>query len=232
MSAKSKNKKSSGLTKQSKLTLLSVLAGAIVLVGGVGAYLKFSTVPPPDLADAQVDEVVEFLGTANGYARMPINQREQYVNEAYQKFASYEDRVAMHRGFRQMTDREREVFLNASFEVVKERFLEQAREYNTLGRAGKARFVDNAIRNLEGVQAQIIGGGGAPIGPNGERVDLGDPFMGHTPRTVEEGYSRVWDMTTPKERDEGRELADSMAARMKQLDENPSERERFRRAGN
>lgn len=231
MSAKkSKAKKTWSMSHERKLTLLSAGLAVVLIGGGWWAYRTFTTVPPPDLGKADVEEVVGFLGNANGFPRMSVDQREAFINNAYQRYSNYEDRVAMHRGFARMTDQEKRVFLDASFEVFKDRFLEEAREYNKLDRAERQRFVDSAIRNMENMRAQLSGGGGAPVGPSGERVNLGNPFEEHAPRTADEFMTRLSKMTTPKERDEGRQLLEDIATRSKQLDSNPRERERFRSA--
>jgi hypothetical protein len=219
------------MSREKKRTLISAVVAVVAIGGGWWAYMTFSTVPPPDLNSAKVDEVVGFMGNPNGFARLNVDQREQYFTDAYQRFSSYDDRVAINRRFAQMTDREKTVFMDASFEVFKDRFIEEARTYNKLNRAEKQRFVDDAIKNMENMQAQLTGGGGgAPVGPSGERIDLGNPFQDLAPRTPDEFMVRVSKLTTPKERDEGRQLFEDVAARSKQLDSDPRERERFRSA--
>lgn len=208
---------------------LAALAGGVLVIGGAWwAYVALTAMPPPDVQVADSDEVAEFLGSKRGFARLSIDEREEYVAKAFDRFASDpDDRVAFHRSLRRMSPSQRDVFLNGFLEVAKTRFVEKAREYNRAksGHA-KRRFVDNVIRDLETLRGHLVGGpGGVANGPN-----LGNPFAEDVPKGGDAIAHRVWSLTTPREREESKELLEDMDARINEL-RDPQERRRFDSAG-
>ena len=211
------------LSRQQRLALLALGVAGGMIGGGWWLYYTLTTVPPPDVQMASTAEVVSFLGNGRGYARLSIDRREAYLGQAYRKYGTGAARQQIHQSFTRMTTAERRVFVDATIEVLKTRFIEQARPYNRMRGSQKTQFVDRAIRSMEATRRELVGGG---TGTGGSAPDLGMPFEDEMPKDGDGLTKRLLSATSPAEREEGQELAEAIAARYKQL-RDPGERRRF-----
>ncbi len=217
---KRKPSSKSVVSPQTKKALLALGIALGVIGGGYWAYLTFTTLPPPDPGTSNSDQVVDYLGHRKGFARLSVNRRQAYLGRALERYGSGEPREQFYHSLRRMSSAQRRVFLDAFFEVTKEQFISEARKYNRLKPKERRQFVNDAIRGMESARGGLVGAGSS-AGP-----DLAEVFQNDAPRGGDELTKRIWKLTNPREREEGRKFADDLSARYKEL-QNPKERQRF-----
>jgi len=190
----------------------AVLIGAgsvLVLVAGTWAYYEFTTIPPPKLVGAKADQVTSYLGDARGFNRLSIPKREEFLANTYQRFASQEDRVALNRALRSMSMQEREVFLDATVDVMRTRVIQFSDEYNRLPKTDRPKFVDNVLTNFRRMQGDL-GGRGDP------NLNVGEPFKPFAPERSDDWSKMLVSRTTARERAKAQPLIDAVAKRVKE----------------
>lgn len=200
------------ISPQTRNALLALVATLALFGLGWWAWITFTTISPPDPASVGSDTVVDYLASPRGFARLPVDRREVYMEQVWEQFADDEARMDLHRSLRRLSPSERRVFIDAGVEVLKVRFLEQAREYNKLSPRQRPQFVGNVLGNLEAMRAQLTGAGTGG-------VNLGDPFQDDVP-TGDALTKRIWSVTSPREREEGRRLLNDI------IDHNQQQRRR------
>ena len=207
--AKKKSTKKQGMSKQTQMTI-AALAGAVVLiVGGWWTYMKLTTVPPPDLAEASTEEVADYLGEQRGFARQSIAGREAFLAETFQKYSSYDDRLSLCRSLDRLSQREKQVLVDATYEVFHTRVMEIADQFNRqTTKKKKKEFVDKAIGNFRKMQANLGGGGDA-------NLNVGQPFKSFLPQRKEEWQKMLITKTTPSDRAKALPLLEAFAEREK-----------------
>jgi len=210
-----------GMSDRTKISLLIGSACAILIGGGWWAYHSLSTVSPPKLDAAPPEELVKFLGNERGFARMSIPRREEYMYRAGERYTKGAARDEFNRALRQMSAHERQVFLDAAFEVGKVRFMEQARDFNQLPQRQQMTFVNTAMQKFTRMQRSMAG-----YSPSDS---MGQPFKQDMPSSSDELTKTLVTRTTATERAEAQPLIDAMAERHKQLKDNPVARANFER---
>lgn len=211
MSKKASNKagRRVGMSERTKMIVL-VSTGCVMLLGAsYWAYRTFTTVPPPSLETSPPQKVVEFLGNPQGYPRMSINDRERYLTDMYARFAKGESRDQLARSFAQMTSREKEVFVNTTFEAFKVRALENAGEFSRLPRNKQTQYVDKMIATFESQRQSLGGSGGSD--------NLGEAFKGMVPTTSDGWTKAIVTRTNARQRAKVQPLFDAVGARYKEL---------------
>ncbi|MBI4579434.1 MAG: hypothetical protein HY718_07005 [Planctomycetes bacterium] len=197
-----------GLSDRTKKVLLATTGCVALVLLSFWAYYTFTTLKPPDLATARPQEVVNYLGLERGFPRMGIDDREQYLVKAYNKFAQGEARIEMSKAFERMSAGERQVFVDAAFEAAKVRFLQKANEYNRLPKGQRTQFVDSMINTLE-TQRRSVGGYGG-------QGDVTAPFKGSVPNTTDGMTKTLVSRTTASQRAKAQPLFDAIAVRYKE----------------
>jgi hypothetical protein len=191
-----------------KIVLIST--GCVMLaVGSWWAYTTFTTVPPPPLATAKPQEVSNFLGNPRGYARMGFEARERYLAETLSRFSEGPARQELGTAFAKMSTREKQVFVDATIETAKKRFLDHASEFNRLPKSRQSQYVDNMIMNFEAQRAPLAGGGGTD--------NLGEAFKSMVPTTTDGMTKALVSKTNSRQRAKAQPLFDAVAVRYKEL---------------
>lgn len=204
-----KNARKAGLSEKQKKVIFISTGSVILIAASYWAYMTFTTVPPPSLEKASPQEVVEFFGNDRGYGRMSIDQRGQYVAQAYQKFADGPNREMLAKAFSEMSSSEKQVFVDRSFDAFKKTFLENAAEYNRLPKNKRDQFVDKMIGTFEGQRQSLAGGGG--------NDNLGEAFKGFVPNTTDGMTKALVSRTNSRQRAKAQPLFDHVATRYKEL---------------
>jgi len=189
----SKSAKNQGMSRRTKATLGIAAASLVVIVGSWWAYFKFTTVPPPDLASAQPEDVAEFLGNDRGYGRLPPSQAEAFLVRTYERFNTYEGRANLVRSFRQLPPSQQKICIDKTFDVAREITLRCAEEYRDLPKKEKKKYVDQTIHRFQAMQGEL-GGRGDP------NVDFGQVAMPHLPRSSNDMRKLLVTRTTPSQR--------------------------------
>jgi len=202
-----------GISQRTKVTLLIAVAAVVVIGGGWWAYFKFTTVPPPALATATPENVVEFLGDTRGYARMPIPQAEAFLVKTYERFNTYEDRANLVRSFRRMPHSKRQLCVDKTFDVAREITVRSAEEYRQMPKSQRTKFVDQTMHRFRAMRGEL-GGGGDP------NVDLGQAVMPHLPTTSRDVERLVLNRTTPSERAKVEPFVNAIAKRHEEMKKN------------
>ncbi len=207
------------MSGRTKKTLMAVLASVVIIGGGVWGYYKVTTIPPPDLTVAKSEDVAAYLGNSRGFARLPVDNRQEFLFRACQRFGEGEARVEFSRSLHRMPRRAREVFLDAVYDLTRVRIVEHARAFNkTSSRRERVRFVDRAIRNFEGMRRPLSGATVRGMGgPGAPAVNLGEPFKNDLPRGSDEFMKVAVAQTTARERAEIKPFVDAVAARYREL---------------
>jgi hypothetical protein len=193
------------LSDHTKKTLLIGTGSTLVVVGCCWAWFTFTTISPPDLKAAEPQKVVDFLGSSRGFPRMSVDGRERFLTQMWSRFSEGENREKLARSFEQMSSAERQAFVDAAFDTVKVRFLEQATEYNKLPKHKKTDFVDNMIRNID-TQRRSVGG----YGGGGNVLKS---FEGSVPHTTDGMTKMLVERTSATQRTKAQPLFDDIAAR-------------------
>lgn len=223
------------ISPSTKKAVIAGAAGVVVLVAGIWAFQVLTAPPKPDLKVAKVDKVCEFLGHPRGLARMPVEQREQFLVEVVQTYNTPERFDEMATALRQMSFTERQQLLDATFEIGKVKFVKAADEYAKTPKQDRAQFVDKVVRDFDNLRVRLgggpIAGGAAAVnaagvkpGPNS---NLGGIFKDHIPTKSDAWAKMAVDRTTPGERAKMKPLADDLAQRLDQIHNDPRARADF-----
>jgi hypothetical protein len=198
------------MSDKTKKTLI-ILASAVLVIGGsVWAYYEFTTVPPPVLEQSNSEEVVDFLGSTRGISRMPVSRRYDYLIKTYQHYSRGPHRDQFARRLRQMSHGQKNVLLDATFDIARVKFMDHARQYNKIrNKKQRAKFVDDAIRNFEGMRTELGGGG-----PNN---DFGSPFRNDMPKSSDDWMKAAMERTNPRERTQAKPFLESVIGRVQEL---------------
>jgi len=201
-----------GLSDKTKLTLIVLASSALVLGGGIWAYYEFTTMPPPDIESASPQEVATFFGSTRGLSRMPVDKRQEYLGKIYMRFSRGADRDQFHRSLRRMSRSEREVFLDATFDIVRVRVVENAEQYKKIrSKKERTKFIDSALINIQNMQAEI--GGGSPMN------DLSSPFQKDLPKSTDEWMKIAYSRTNAAERALAKPFLEDVATRIQERNE-------------
>jgi len=211
-----------GLSARSKKIALGVLGAIVVIVGCWWAYYEFTTIPAPDLATAKSDDVVHFLGSRRGFARLSVDERQGFLVRTVQRFSEGEAREQFAASLNQMSSGQRQVFIDSVFEVSKVRAMEQARAFKAVSKKSRRQrvdFLDNAICKFERMRQPLkssparagAGGAAAPM------PSLGAVFKNDLPKGSDELMKVVVSRTSAKQRAEIKPFVDAVASRYKEL---------------
>ncbi len=223
------------LSDRTKKILIITTASIVVIIGGIWAFDVLVAPAKPDLAVAKETQVAEYLGHPKGFARLPVEQREQFLVDVIQRCDTPERVEAMSRAMRQMSFGERQQFLDATFEIGKDKFVKASEDYLKTPKAERQRYVDGVLANFDRMRQQLAGpapaqttarrGGGGP-GPAGaagapgpvavNRGELASPFKDHIPQKSDAFTKMIVDRTTPSERAKAKPLVDDIAQRLDQ----------------
>lgn|GEM_PF-729017 len=238
---KSKKTPKIEISQRTKIILLISSACVIVIGGAWWAYYSLSTDPLPQLEVATPQKVVDFLGSGRGFARMSVSEREQFLYRAVEQHARGDSRDQFNQALRRMSRGQRQVFLDAVFDVSKVRFLERARDYSRLPKRQRKQFVTSALRDFRRLQRAIGGqssgsfsggsssGGGGTGNAPANRFDnsMAEPFRGDLPSSSDEFTKAIVTRTNPSERSEAQPFIDAVAERYQELKKNPGAMARF-----
>lgn len=209
------------LISQRTRNSLLVLAGTLALcAAGYWAYFTFTTMSPPPVASATSDEIVAYLGNDRGLGRLPVQRREQYLVETLQRFSEGDLRRQFNASIGRMSQQQRDAFFNSITDIGRVRLMENARLYNDMKSSSeKAAFIDNVIRNFEGVRSGLAGKGGLD--------NLGEHFKESMPSRNDEYTKFLITKLSPRERSEARGFVDDVAERYQQINRNPALKRQF-----
>ena len=211
------------LSKRQKVIIASSAAALLLAIGGWWSYMTFTTMPPPNISTAKAEEVAEFVGSSRGLARMSIDNREQFLYQAYSQYADGERRTVLNRALREMSPAQQQVFTEAVVEVAKTRFLEKAKEYNKLSPGQRLTFVDGHIREFEGMRQKLAG--------VSAQDNIGAPMQKSVP-TTSDGLARaIVDRTNARQRAQAMPLFDAVAARYNEIQKSAGLKTQFQRGG-
>lgn len=211
------------LSTRQKVIIASSAAAVLLAIGGWWSYMTFTTITPPDIKTAKAEEVAQFVGSPRGLARMSIDNREQFLRQAYSRYATGESRAMLNRALREMSPAQQQVFTEAVFEVGTTRFLQKAKEFNRLSPGQRVSFVDRQIKDFEGMRQQL---GGVSSDEN-----FGAPMQKSVP-TTSDGIARaIVDRTNARQRAQAQPLFDAVAARWNEIQKNPGQKMAFERGG-
>lgn len=212
----------SALTDRTKKIVLGVLAGVIVIGGGWYAYYELTTVPPPNLENAKGQQVADYLGNPRGFARLSVDERQDFLVRTCQRYAYGEPRHEFVGALHRMSSRERQVFLDAFYDVGRTRVMDHAQDFSKLTSAKQKRdYIDDAIRDFGSIRASLGGTAPPPSGvANIPQGSFGDPFKNDLPRGSDELMKVVVSKTTARERKDVKPFVDAVAARYKELQKN------------
>lgn len=211
------------VSDRTKKVLIIGASGLLVLIGAWWAVDILVAPAKPDVAVAPVEQVAEFLGNPRGFARMPIERREQFLVDVVQSCNTPERVQSMSKALSQMSFTERQQFLDGTFEIVKDKFVRASDEYVRTPRAKRGQYVNQVIKNFEGLRTRLAGPAPAAAAPRGTaghagpaaRTDgpvatLASPFQDHIPQKSDALTKMVVDRTTPSERAKVKPLADDI----------------------
>lgn len=202
--------KESALSPELKKGLTLATLVLLVVVGGGWAYVSLTTVPPPAISTAPPSDVAGFLAHPRGFARMPVDAREKFLADAI----LYYNESGKHNEFagaiQSLSTAERKVVQDAVFDIGRVRYMEQAREFNKTSPKNRRQFVDKAMSDWNAMRAKFGGGSGGQ--------NLADPFKGDLPTTQEGWTKMIVTRTTPRERAEGEQFFNALAARHQELE--------------
>jgi len=185
-------------------------AGSVALIVGLAwAYYALTTVPPPPVDKTPVQEVTDYLGNPRGYSRLSVPRREEYLVSVYQQYNTPQGMTDLNRALRSMSMQERQVFVDATFDVAREKVLVLAEEFNRTPPKDRQRFVDHAIGNFRSLQGNL-GGGGNP------NMNVGEPFKPLAPEQSEDWNKVLFSKTSARDRVKAEPLIDAMAKRLRE----------------
>lgn len=200
-----------GLSDRAKKIMLASIGGLAVIVGAVWFYFALTTASPPDLQNSTPEQVAQFLSNEQGFARMPIPRREQFLQECFQRFKTEEERMQLVRLFRQMSPAELQVVLDATYEIVHAMVMDNAQRYsNATSSKDRQALVDSLISRFKAMQGELSGQGNS-------HMNVGEPFKQFMPTNSDELSKMLVTRTTPAERAKAQPLIDAVARRYKEM---------------
>ena len=204
---KMRSNPSKGLSEQTRKWLLGGSVGALVIVAAVWGGRLLTVVPPPSPRQASAGEVVGFLGNESGFARQSFDDREKYLADVWAQVADDQKRQELIQAFDEMNSSQRDAFVEALFDLFKDRFLKQASEYQNLPIDKRQSFVDGILDHWD-EQFRAMNAGCTASGKS-----VVNSFDGALPATTD-GMSRmIIERTTPAERSKGEPLFNALIVR-------------------
>jgi len=209
------------LSPGTKKALIAGAACVVILIAGLWAFDALTIPKPPDLKTATPDQQAEFLAS-RGYSRMSIPEREEYLGRVVEYYTQTPERTeALNRAFERLSFSEQQRFIDATFDVAKDKVLKASDEYLRTPPAARAQFTARAMQNLEAFRRRL----GAAETPDGN--NLATPFKNHIPQRSEAWTRAIVDRTNPAERAKAKPFIDDLARQY----ELKRQRERSRRTG-
>lgn len=197
------------VSPRTRNTILIALGSVVLLGACVWAYYAFTTVPPPVLTKATPEQVSSYLGNPQGFSRLSVPKREEFLVNTYNQFGSPEGWEKLNRALGSMSMQERQVFADATFDVARMRVLETAKEFNRTPQAQRQQFVDSAIANFRTMQSNL-GGRGNP------NQNVGEAFKPLAPERSEDWNKVLFSKTSARDRAQAEPLVDAIAKRIKE----------------
>ena len=151
------------------------LGGGLLLIVCAWFALNWIFAPSvPDPKAAPAEEVATFLCHKRGLARLPIPKRKQFLGETFDYYGKNPARRDMLADMiEQMAPSERVVIREAVFEIAKEEFMIDAKQFLKLPDDKKEEFIEKKIEAYESARNGLQGRGAT--GKN-----IGESFM-HDP---------------------------------------------------
>ncbi|MBN1491774.1 MAG: hypothetical protein JXA69_17810 [Phycisphaerae bacterium] len=212
------------LSASTKKALLAGGIGLVVLVGAVLAFDMLTAPPEPDLQMATAEEVSGFLGHRRGFARLSLEEREAFLGEVAQRCDTPERIQALSLALSHLSYEERQQFLDATFEITKDKFLKAAEQYTRTPKAQKRQFADHSLKQLQTLQQKLCGT--PPVGGPPREGSLASAFQDHFPDKSEAWIKMVVARTTPAERALAKPFIDDMVERAERTQLNRREQVR------
>lgn len=211
MAAKTPGRKgrSGGLSQKAQRGILIGCACVLLLGGGWWGYFKLTTLPPPDLKAAPINDVVAFMGNERGLIRMGVDQREQYLLQAYRHYSQGPARDQFIQQLNRMSPSEKQVLCDAVFDITHVKVVAAARQYNDLPPSQRGAFVDNTIKQFDSMRNEL-GGGSA-------QNSVAQPMKSSLPTSSDEWSKILVSRTSGQERAEAKPFVDRVAARYKEM---------------
>ncbi len=215
------------LSNRTKIVLLAGSGSALLVAVGWWAYFTFTTITPPDVATTPPTVVAHYLGDTRGFARLNYDQREKFLGDMWNQCGQGEKRAELAQAFERMSSYEKQVFVDATFDTVKVRFLEQATEYNRLPPNKRDQYIENVLNNLQG-QRQALGGNGAAAGavakagtgaPRAKQDNLLKAFENSIPNTTDGLAKALTTRTNARQRAKAQPLLDAITTKAKEQEE-------------
>jgi hypothetical protein len=181
------------------------LAGAWIVFG----WLLAPPVPDPQVAT--VEEVADFLSHKRGLARLPVQRRKEVLGRTLTYYSRDPVRREMLADrIEQMAPRERVVIREAVFEIVKEDFITDAKEFLKLPEEKKEKFVEQKLEEYESVRQEYRGRDGAR--------NIGESFMNDpgVPSRSDAFAKAIVTRTTARERAMAKPYADKISQLVEQ----------------
>jgi hypothetical protein len=205
------------LSDSQKTALVVAIAAVVLLAGGYWVFDMLMAPAKPDAAVASTDQIADYLGHRRGFERLSVDNREKYLVEIIRACDTPEKVAEMSRALDRLPPSDKQRFLDATFEIGKERFMVAAKEYTKLPQKKRRHFVDDVIDNFDNFAQRIATNG---TGPTGFQNSLASPFKNHIPDRSDEWHKMIIARTTPSERAKAKPLADAL---MERVDERHSQ---------
>lgn len=207
----------------------SLLALSAIVATLAAAYVVWWTVqavairpPVPDLQVAGNQQIVDFMAHPQGLERLSLPDREAFIVELVRTCAEPLRRRDLVRRIRQMSSGERVEIREALVHTVRDRIVEDSKEYQRVeGAAFREEFVNQRMGNYARLQKSLKGK--AP--EENILLTLDERLPQNT-----EGWTKYFlSRTRPTERALAKPFLDHVEQRIRELNDSDYERERFER---
>jgi len=221
------------LSRRGRIVLGSAVGGTVLLIGAYMLVDYLMVKPPPEIQAATPQQIAEYLGDSRGLARLSLPKREEYLVHVVETYNSDPVRCEqLSRALGQLSYEQQQQFLDAVFEIGKDKVMKAAAEYKRTPPVRRRRFVDDVIRNVDAFRNSLAGPARAQAGPGGGAAPvptLVSPFEKHIPKKSDQWTKMIVSRTSPAERAQAKDLVDDLAARYDQLRHDPRAAEEFNR---
>ncbi len=201
-----------------------ILGAVIVLVGGYILYGQIVGIPAPDVQNAPIEKVTQFLGSPQGYARLSVPSRQDFLVKVMQTYEEPAKREQLAQALSKMTTEEKVTLREATWDVGYKIFTEEVEQYYKAPPESRHKFVDRKLYEYHQARARIVG----DPQTKAREQKLVDHSWTHGMPTDSDGVVKMLiTRTRPEDRARMKPYVDALRTRMEELKKNPAEAERL-----
>jgi hypothetical protein len=201
-----------------------VVGAIVIVVAGYLIYVQIVGIPAPDVKNAPVEKITTFFGNPQGFARLPVPKRQEYMIEVMKTYSDPGKREQLARSMQRMTTDEKVTLRDSLFDVGYKVFTEEVEQYYSTPEKDRFEFVDRKIYDYAQARKHLLG---EQKTRTGEQAMVDSTWAAGLPTDSDGIVKLLITKTRPEDRARMKPYVESIRTRMDELKKNPGEAERL-----